>query len=36
VITGGGADIDGSPTKVLNTNYETTTVICDGVQWWVV
>ncbi len=36
VITGGGADIDGGPTKVLNSLYETITVICDGVQWWVV
>lgn len=36
IITGGGYDIDGSPTKVLNSNFETTTVICDGVQWWVI
>lgn len=36
VITGGGADIDGSPTQVLNSNYQTTTIICDGVQWWVI
>lgn len=36
IITGGGYDIDGSPSKVLNSNFETTTVICDGVQWWVI
>jgi hypothetical protein len=36
VITGGGADIDGSPTKVLNSNYETCTVISNGVQWYLI
>lgn len=36
IITGGGYDIDGSPSKVLNSNFETITVICDGVQWWVI
>jgi hypothetical protein len=36
VITGGGFDIDGNPTKVLNTNYETCTVISDGTQWWLI
>jgi hypothetical protein len=36
IITGGGYDIDGSPSKVLNSNFETTTVISDGVQWWVI
>lgn len=36
VITGGGADIDGSPTEVLNSLYETVTIISDGVQWWII
>lgn len=36
VITGGGADIDGSPTKVLNSLYDTCTVISNGVQWWLI
>jgi hypothetical protein len=35
-ITGGGADIDGSPSKVMTTQFETCTVICDGVQWWII
>lgn len=36
IIAGAGQDIDGSPTKVLNTLYETCTVISDGVQWWLI
>lgn len=36
VITGGGADIDGSPTLVLNSLNQSAQVICDGVQWWIV
>jgi hypothetical protein len=36
VITGGGADIDGGTTKVLNQQYETVTIICDGAQWWII
>jgi len=36
VITGGGQDIDGSPTKVLNSLYDTCTIISNGVQWWVI
>jgi hypothetical protein len=36
VITGGGSDIDGSPTLVLNSLYQAKQVICDGVQWWVI
>lgn len=35
-ITGGGADIDGSATKVMTTQFETCTVISDGVQWWLI
>jgi hypothetical protein len=34
IIDGAGYDIDGSPTKVLNTNYESATVISNGVQWY--
>lgn len=36
IITGGGYDIDGSPSKVLTNQFETTTVISDGAQWWIV
>lgn len=36
VITGGGYDIDGSPSKVLTSQYETVTVISDGTQWWLI
>lgn len=36
VITGGGYDIDGSPSKVLTNQFETVTVISDGMQWWLV
>ena len=36
IITGGGYDIDGSPSKVLTNQFETTTVISDGVQWWII
>lgn len=36
IITGGGYDIDGSPSKVMTTQFETTTVISDGIQWWIV
>jgi hypothetical protein len=36
VITGGGSDIDGSPTLVLNSLYQAKQVICDGAQWWVI
>lgn len=36
VITGGGQDIDGSPTKVLNSLYDTCTIISNGVQWWLI
>lgn len=36
IITGGGYDIDGSPSKVMTTQFETTTVISDGTQWWIV
>jgi len=36
VITGGGADIDGSPTLVLNQLYQAEQVICDGTQWWII
>jgi hypothetical protein len=36
VITGGGADIDGSTTLVLNQLYQAAQIICDGVQWWVI
>jgi len=36
VITGGGADIDGSTTKVLNQQYEAAQIICDGAQWWII
>jgi hypothetical protein len=36
VITGGGADIDSSPSLVLNSLNQSAQVICDGVQWWVV
>jgi hypothetical protein len=35
-ISGNGYNIDGSATKVLNTNYETCTVISDGTQWWLI
>lgn len=35
-ITGGGADIDGSATKVMTTQFETCTVISNGVQWWLI
>jgi len=36
VITGGGYDIDGSPSKVLTNQFETVTVISDGAQWWLI
>jgi hypothetical protein len=36
VITGGGQDIDGGPTKVLNSLYDTCTIISNGVQWWLI
>jgi len=36
VITGGGYDIDGSPSKVLTNQFETVTVISDGTQWWLI
>jgi hypothetical protein len=36
VITGGGYDIDGSPSKVLTNQFETVTVISDGMQWWLI
>jgi hypothetical protein len=35
-ISGNGYNIDGSGTKVLNSNYETCTVISNGVQWYLV
>ena len=35
-ITGGGYDIDGSPSKVMTTQFETCTVISDGTQWWLI
>jgi hypothetical protein len=28
--------VDGSLTKVLITQYETATVISDGIQWWII
>lgn len=35
-IDGSGAEtIDGSATLVLATQYNATTIICDGSQWWV-
>lgn len=36
VITGGGYDIDGSPSKVMTSQFETCTVISDGTQWWLI
>ena len=36
IITGGGYDIDGSPSKVMTSQFETCTVISDGVQWWLI
>lgn len=36
IITGGGYDIDGSPSKVMTSQFETCTVISDGTQWWLV
>ena len=36
IITGGGYDIDGSPSKVMTSQFETCTVISDGMQWWLV
>ena len=36
IITGGGYDIDGSPSKVLTNQFETVTVISDGMQWWLI
>lgn len=36
VITGGGYDIDGSPSKVMTNQFETCTVISDGTQWWLI
>lgn len=36
VITGGGADIDGSTTLVLNQLYQAAQIICDGAQWWII
>jgi hypothetical protein len=36
IITGGGYDIDGSPSKVMTSQFETCTVISDGAQWWLI
>ena len=36
-VTGDGAEtIDGSNTAVLTTQYESITVVCDGVEWWII
>jgi hypothetical protein len=35
-ISGNGYNIDANATKVLNQNYETCTVISNGVQWYLV
>ena len=35
-ISGNGYNIDESGTKVLNSNYETCTVISNGVQWYLI
>lgn len=36
IITGGGYDIDGSPSKVMTSQFETCTVISNGVQWYLI
>ena len=35
-ITGGGADIDGSASKVMTNQFEACQIISNGVQWWII
>jgi len=36
-VSGSGAEnIDGANTAVLTTQYESITVVCDGVEWWII
>lgn len=35
-LTPAAGTIDGAATKVMNLNYDSMTVICDGTNWWVI
>lgn len=36
IQTSGSETIDGAATKVLSTQYDSVTLICDGSNWWII